>query len=103
MITDLVLVAIVAIVCQATVEQIKKLIKFHKGKWYNDKINLKILISMIVSLIVCISYKIDLLSLLGLNTSLSFVGFVITSIIISAGSTTVHELISKITEAKSEK
>ena len=39
---DLILVIITAIVVQAVVQQIKNLVKFHKGKWFKNIINLKV-------------------------------------------------------------
>lgn len=97
---ELVMVIIVAIICQYVVDQIKKLFKFHKGKYFKNIINLKILVSMICSLFICIAYQIDMLALLGLTTTVPLVGQIITSIIVSAGSTTVHELVGKINEER---
>lgn len=97
---ELVTVVIISIVCQYVVDQIKKLVKFHKGKYFKNIVNLKILVSMICSLLICTAYGIDMLALLGLTTTVPFVGQVITAIIVSAGSTTVHELIGKINEER---
>lgn len=97
---ELVMVIIVAIICQYVVDQIKKLFRFHKGRYFKNIINLKILVSMICSLFICIAYQIDMLALLGLTTTVPLVGQIITSIIVSAGSTTVHELVGKINEER---
>lgn len=97
---ELVMVVIVAIICQYVVDQIKKLFRFHKGRYFKNIINLKILVSMICSLFICIAYQIDMLALLGLTTTVPLVGQIITSIIVSAGSTTVHELVGKINEER---
>ena len=97
---ELVMVIIVAIICQYVVDQIKKLFKFHKARYFKNIINLKILVSMICSLFICIAYRIDMLALLGLTTTVPLVGQIITSIIVSAGSTTVHELVGKINETR---
>lgn len=97
---ELVMVIIVAIICQYVVDQIKKLFRFHRGRYFKNIINLKILVSMICSLFICIAYQIDMLALLGLTTTVPLVGQIITSIIVSAGSTTVHELVGKINEER---
>ena len=97
---ELVMVVIVAIICQYVVDQIKKLFRFHKGRYFKNIINLKILVSMICSLFICIAYQIDMLALLGLTTTVPLVGQIITSVIVSAGSTTVHELVGKINETR---
>lgn len=97
---ELVMVIIVAIICQYVVDQIKKLFRFHKGRYFKNIINLKILVSMICSLFICIAYQIDMLALLGLTTTVPLVGQIITSIIVSAGSTTIHELVGKINEVR---
>ena len=97
---ELVTVVIVSIICQYVVEQIKNLFKYHKGRYFKNIVNLKVLTSVICSLLMCVAYDIDMLSLLGLTTDVPFVGQVITAIIVSAGSTTVHEIVGKINESK---
>lgn len=100
---DLILVIITAIVVQAVVQQIKNLVKFHKGKWFKNIINLKVLASMIASFLVCLAYNVDLLALLGFTSAIPYVGAIITAIVVSGGSTLIHEIISQIREAKGDK
>lgn len=100
---DLILVIITAIVVQAVVQQIKNLVKFHKGKWFKNIINLKVVVSMIASFLVCLAYNVDLLALLGFTSVVPYIGSVITAIVVSGGSTLIHELISQIKDARGEK
>ena len=95
MVMETVTIVVVAIICQYIVNQLKNLFKFEKG-YYKDFINLKVLASIIVSLIICICYDVDMMALLGLTTVVPFVGRILTSVVVSAGSTTVHEMIKKI-------
>ena len=97
---ELVMVIIVSIICQYTVEQIKKLFRYHKGRYFKNIINLKILTSIVCSLLMTCAYNIDMLALLGLTTDVPLIGQIITAIIVSAGSTTVHELVGKINEER---
>lgn len=97
---ELITIAILAIISQSVVDQLKRAIKFHKGKYYREKVNFKVITSMVVSIVLCLSYRVDLLVLLGLTTSLPIVGQLITAIIISGGSVYVHDLVSKLNELK---
>ena len=47
---ELVTVVIVSIICQYVVEQIKNLFKYHKGRYFKNIVNLKVLTSVICSL-----------------------------------------------------
>lgn len=100
---ELITIVILAIIAQSVVDQLKRAIKFHKGKYYREKINLKVITSMVVSVVLCLSYRVDLLVLLGLSTSLPIIGQLVTAIIISAGASGVNDLISKLNELKGNK
>lgn len=97
---ELITIVILAIIAQSVVDQLKRAIKFHKGKYYREKINLKVITSMVVSVVLCLSYRVDLLVLLGLSTSLPIIGQLVTAIIISGGAVYVHDLISKFNALK---
>ena len=99
MVEQLIAVVIVSIVIQTVVENLKKLIKIPSG-YYKKLINLKVLITMIVSLVICVSSKIELLSLLGVNIVVPYLDSVITGIVCSGGATTIHEMVKKINDTK---
>lgn len=100
MVTELIIIIIISIICQFVTDQIKRLFRFHKGRYFKNKINLKVLTSIIFSVLLCISYEADIFVLLGMSTSFPLIGQIITAIIVSSGSTAVHELISKINETR---
>ena len=87
----------------AVVDQLKKAFKFHSGKWYKNKINIKIVISILISLILCISYNIDLLSLLGMSTFVPLIGEIVTAVIISSGASSVHNILSEFENLRTAK
>ena len=99
MVEQLISVVIIAIVIQTVVENLKKLIKFPSG-YYKKILNLKVLLTMIVSLIICVSSQIELLSLLGVKLVVPYLDSVITGIICSGGATTIHEMVKKINESR---
>lgn len=99
MVEQLISVVIIAIVIQTVVENLKKLIKFPSG-YYKKILNLKVLLTMIVSLVICVSSQIELLSLLGVELVVPYLDSVITSIICSSGATTIHEMVKKINESR---
>ena len=99
MVEQLISVIIIAIVIQTVVENLKKLIKFPSG-YYKKILNLKVLLTMIVSLVICISSQIELLSLLGVELVVPYLDSVITGIICSGGATTIHEMVKKINESR---
>ena len=99
MVEQLISVVIIAIVIQTVVENLKKLIKFPSG-YYKKILNLKVLVTIIVSLIICVSSQIELLSLLGVELVVPYLDSVITGIICSGGATTIHEMVKKINESR---
>ena len=99
MVEQLISVIIIAIVIQTVVENLKKLIKFPSG-YYKKILNLKVLLTMIVSLIICVSSQIELLSLLGIELVVPYLDSIITAIICSGGATTIHEMVKKINESR---
>lgn len=103
MINDLVIIVVLAVISQAVVDQLKKAFKFHSGKWYKNKINIKIVISILISLILCISYNIDLLSLLGMTTFVPLIGEIVTAVIISSGASSVHNILSEFENLRTAK
>lgn len=103
MINDLVIIVVLAVISQAVVDQLKKAFKFHSGKWYKNKINIKIVISILISLILCISYNIDLLSLLGMSTFVPLIGEIVTAVIISSGASSVHNILSEFENLRTAK
>ena len=102
MVTDLILVVILSLISQTVVDQLKLAVKFHSGKWFKERVNLKVLTAMIVSLVLCVAYSINLMTLLGLVGN-ELIGEIITGVIVSGGATATHDLIGKIKEVREGK
>ncbi|MGG7213012.1 hypothetical protein ACQPUY_05265 [Clostridium nigeriense] len=72
-----------------------------KMTWQQGKVSMDRIGALIVSLVICIDVRLDILSLLEINTTIPFLGVILTAILISRGSNFVHDLIVKLGQAKS--
>ena len=103
MVNELIGVLIVSLLVQQVVDVIKKAIKFNKGYAYLDKkVNLKVVLSIIVSVSVCVSSNICIFSLLGV-TVFPLLDSILTGFIVAGGSSGIQNLIKKINNAKDGK
>lgn len=103
MITELISILIIALLVQQVVDTIKKAVKFNKGYAYLFKrVNLKVIIAMTVSIIVCVSSNIGVFTLLGINI-LPVFDNVLTGIIVSGGASSIQNMIKKINDVKDGK
>ena len=99
MVTELLSILIVALVVQQAVEAIKKAIKIKKGYSLFKIINIKVLISIIISITLCITSEIGLLALLGVE-ALPILDYILTGLIVSGGANGIRELQKQIQNAK---
>lgn len=53
------------------------------------------IISIVLGIIICFSYKIDFIATVELNKQVNFVGEFLTGILISRGSNTIHDALKK--------
>ena len=103
MVSELIGVLIVSLLVQQVIDVVKKAIKFNKGYAYlYNKINLKVVLSIIVSVSVCVSSNICIFSLLDVNV-LPLLDSILTGFIVAGGSSGIQNLIKKINNAKDEK
>lgn len=103
MITELISILIIALLTQQVVDVIKKAIKFNNGYAYLfNKVNLKVVMAMIVSIVVCVSSNIGVFTLLGINI-LPIIDNILTGIIVAGGSSSIQNMIKKISNAKDGK
>ena len=77
------------LVVESVVETIKML--FGDGKFNISKLG-----SLIFGVLLAIAYNLDLLSLIGLNSTIPFVGCIITGVFLSRGSGFIHDLLEAI-------
>ena len=99
MVTELLSILIIALVVQQVVEAIKKAIKIKQGYSLFKIINIKVLISIIISITLCVTSEIGLLVLLGVK-ALPILDYVLTGLIVSGGASSIRELQKQIQNAK---
>lgn len=90
---NLFLVIILSILAESVWETLK--MTWQNGKLCIDKIG-----ALVVSLVITLATKIDLLALLGFETTIPYMGSFLTGIIISRGSNFAHDLLVKVNNAK---
>lgn len=80
---------IVAILVEAIWENIKMI-------YDKDKFNISMIGSLILGVVVCVIFRIDIFPIVGLNAVIPFVGSVFTGIIVSRGANFVNDLFKKL-------
>ena len=86
-------ILIVALIAESVWETLKMI--WQKGKISIDRIG-----ALIVSLVICFGVRLDILSLLEINSKIQYLGIILTSILISRGSNFVHDLMVKLGQVK---
>ena len=99
MVTELISILIIALIVQQAVEAILKVIKIKQGYSLFKIINIKVLISIIISITLCVTSEIGLLVLLGVK-ALPILDYVLTGLIVSGGASSIRELQKQIQNAK---
>ena len=97
---ELVSVIIVALAVEQAVEAIKKAIKIKKGYSLFDLINVKVLLSIAISIILCVSAHIGVLAMLGVGEVIPLVDYILTGLIVSSGANGIRELQKQIQATK---
>lgn len=85
----LLIVIMLALIAESVWETLK--MTWQEGKVSTDRIG-----ALIVALVLCIGVKLDILALLGINTTMPLLGVILTGILISRGSNFIHDLLVKI-------
>lgn len=89
----LLVIVMVALIAESVWETLK--MTWQEGKVFIDRIG-----ALVVALVLSIGVKLDILSLLGINTTIPLLGVILTGILISRGSNFIHDLLSKISNIK---
>ena len=97
---ELVSIIIIALVVEQAVEAIKKAIKIKKGYSLFDLINVKVLLSIAISIILCVSAHIGILAMLGVGEVIPLVDYILTGLIVSSGANGIRELQKQIQATK---
>ena len=97
---ELVSVIIIALVVQQAVEAIKKGIKIKSGYSLFNLINVKVLLSIAISIVLCVSAQIGILAMLGVGEVIPLVDYILTGLIVSSGANGIRELQKQIQTTK---
>ena len=97
---ELVSVIIVALVVQQAVEAVKNMIKIKRGYSLFKLINVKVLLSVIISILICVSSHIGILAMLGVQAVIPMVDYILTGLIVSGGANSIRELQKQIQASK---
>ena len=100
MVTELLSILIVALIVQQAVEAIKKAIKIKKGYSLFKVINVKVLLSIAISIVLCVSAHIGVLAMLGVGEVIPLVDYILTGLIVSGGANGIRELQKQIQATK---
>lgn len=76
-----------------------------KMTWQDGKVSIDRIGALVVALVVAIATNFDMLALVKVDSSIPFLGVVLTGILLSRGSNFIHDLITKLgqaTESKTE-
>ena len=97
---ELVSVIIIALVVEQAVEAIKKAIKIKQGYSLFNLINVKVLLSIAISIVLCVSAHIGILAMLGVGEVIPLVDYILTGLIVSSGANGIRELQKQIQATK---
>lgn len=91
----LLIIIIVALVAESVWETLKM-------TWQEGKVSIDRIGALVVALVLSIGVRLDILSLLGINTTIPLLGVILTGILISRGSNFIHDLLVKIGQVGKE-
>ena len=80
---------VVAILVEAIWENIKMI-------YDKQKFNISMIGSLILGIIICVVFRIDIFPIVGLNAAIPFIGSIFTGIIVSRGANFVNDLFKKL-------
>ena len=78
----------------------ERLVTYINTFFVESKFQFKMLSAIILGVGVSMAYKLDLLVLFGIETTVPYVSYILTGILISGGSNYVYDLIGKFTNIK---
>ena len=91
----LLIIIMVALVAESVWETLKM-------TWQEGKVSIDRIGALVVALVLSIGVRLDILSLLGINTTIPLLGVILTGILISRGSNFIHDLLVKIGQVGKE-
>ena len=91
----LLVIVVVALIAESVWETLKM-------TWQEGKVSIDRIGALVVALVLSIGVRLDILSLLGINTTIPLLGVILTGILISRGSNFIHDLLAKIGQVGKE-
>ncbi|MDB2086624.1 hypothetical protein [Clostridium paraputrificum] len=91
----LIMLVVVAIIAESVWETLKM-------TWQDGKVKVDRVGALVVSMLIVFGTRLDMLSLLGIETVIPFLGIILTGILISRGSNFIHDLLVRLNNKNTE-
>lgn len=91
----LIMLVVVAIISESVWETLKM-------TWQDGKVKVDRVGALVVSMLIVFGTRLDMLSLLGIETVIPFLGIILTGILISRGSNFIHDLLVRLNNKNTE-
>lgn len=91
----LIMLVVVAIIAESVWETLKM-------TWQDGKVKVDRVGALVVSMLIVFGTRLDMLSLLGIETVIPFLGIILTGILISRGSNFIHDLLVRLSNKNTE-
>lgn len=91
----LIMLVVVAIIAESVWETLKM-------TWQDGKVKVDRVGALVVSMLIVFGIRLDILSLLGIETVIPFLGIILTGILISRGSNFIHDLLVRLNNKNTE-
>ena len=88
-------VLVMSVIIEAVITYIKTIIVDKTIKW-------QVIVSMVLSIALCLAYGLDIPALVGVVSPISYVGNVLTGILVSRGSNYIFDLLKTITNKNTD-
>ena len=88
-------ILIMSVLVEALITYVKTWVVNKEFKW-------PMLVSAVLSIIICIAYGIDIPAAVGLGSNIPFIGMIITGVLISRGSNYINDLLKRLAANKAQ-
>ena len=95
MIENLILIILLSVIVEYLVNVIKPLIP-------ESDYPIPLVISLVIGIVLAVVVKADILTAVGFSPSYLIISYIVTGLIVSGGSTAVHELIAKLRASRED-
>ena len=91
----LIMLVVIAIIAESVWETLKM-------TWQDGKVKVDRIGALVVSMLIVFGTRLDMLSLLGIETVIPFLGIILTGILISRGSNFIHDLLVRLSNKNTD-